>query len=421
MKIVFVLECAGRMTNGTTATCIRFAEELTQRGHQVTIIGCEKDNVDPKIENYVTLDTFHFPVFNKLILKEGFTFVKVQPEKMVDVIKEADVVHIFIPFKLANTARLIAETYGVPVTSAFHLQPDSISSAIHLEWFHPLTNTLYYSFRKYIYDEVPLIHCPSEMISNLLKNKYNYKAETRVISNGLNVDFWHRVDSEKEEQFKDKFVVCMVGRLAKEKRQDVLIKAVKMSKHEKDIQLILCGQGPNKSNLEFLIKKTKLTNEPVFEFKSQEDLRYLLSSIDLYVHCSDAEIEGLSCVEAFSCGAVPVISDSKISATQNFALDENSLFKRANVQDLANKIDYWFEHPEERKALSQKYQELAKSYAIPLQVDKFEEFFEEAIKIKKEGRDPADLKMKLSDKRRRKNIFKRMLKKGAIDKMPEGI
>ena len=42
MKILFVLECANQPTNGTTASCIRFAKELEKKGHEVSIIGCER-------------------------------------------------------------------------------------------------------------------------------------------------------------------------------------------------------------------------------------------------------------------------------------------------------------------------------------------------------------------------------------------
>ena len=42
MKILFALECANQPTNGTTASCIRFAKELEKKGHEVTIIGCDR-------------------------------------------------------------------------------------------------------------------------------------------------------------------------------------------------------------------------------------------------------------------------------------------------------------------------------------------------------------------------------------------
>ena len=42
MKILFVLECANQPSNGTTASCVRFANELEKKGHEVTIIGCDR-------------------------------------------------------------------------------------------------------------------------------------------------------------------------------------------------------------------------------------------------------------------------------------------------------------------------------------------------------------------------------------------
>ena len=71
---------------------------------------------------------------------------------------------------------------------------------------------------------------------------------------------------------------------------------------------------------------------------------------DLYVHTSDAEIEAMSCMEAFACGLVPVIADSPRSATPQFALDERSLFPAGDTDALAERIDWWIEHPAERQA-----------------------------------------------------------------------
>ena len=64
----------------------------------------------------------------------------------------------------------------------------------------------------------------------------------------------------------------------------------------------------------------------------------LLNMCDLYVHAADVEIEAISCLEAISCGLVPVISNCRTSATQQFALYPNSLFKSGDAQDCADKI-----------------------------------------------------------------------------------
>lgn len=408
MNILFVLECTGLMTNGTTASCIRFAEELNKRGHKVTCIGNELKGNEKPTENYVEFKNYNFPIFQSLIQKEGFQFVKIEHDKLYNLIKENDCVHFFLSFKLASVAYLIARSLNKAVTGAFHLQPDTITSAIHMN-FAPLNAIIYKGFKTYLYKKIQYIHCPSKMIEHELR-RHHYNNELRVISNGIN-PFWKKVEAEKE--FKDKFVVTMVGRLADEKRQDTLIKAVKYSKHEKDIKLILCGQGPNKKKYEKLIKKQHFTNEALIKFMTQEELRNFLSTVDLYCHCSDAEIEGLSCVEAFSCGAVPVISNSKLSATSQFALCDESIYKKGDYKDLAKKIDYWFENKDKLASYSLKYQELSKEYALDIQVDKFEKFFSDAIN----NYNPS--KLSLKDKRKIKHIYKILSKKNIVNEMPK--
>ena len=81
----------------------------------------------------------------------------------------------------------------------------------------------------------------------------------------------------------------------------------------------------------------------------------LLRCADLYCHPAEVEIESIACLEAIACGLVPVIADSPKSAAKAFALDEKSLFKNKDAEDMARKIDYWVSHPDERADYSRKY------------------------------------------------------------------
>ena len=117
----------------------------------------------------------------------------------------------------------------------------------------------------------------------------------------------------------------------------------------------------------------------IFGFYSQSDLVNLYNMCDLYVHAADVESEAISCMEAFACGLVPVIANSPISATKQFALDERSLFKHGDAQDLADHIDYWIEHPEEKKELSKKYIESSAKYDFDHCVDMMIGMFNDAI------------------------------------------
>jgi spore maturation protein CgeB len=88
-------------------------------------------------------------------------------------------------------------------------------------------------------------------------------------------------------------------------------------------------------------------------------------------------------LEAITCGLVPVISDSPASATNSFALGPEHLFNHKAPKDLARKIDYWIEHPEEKKQASRKYLDYSKQFAIEGSIDLMEKMFADAIALHK--------------------------------------
>lgn len=124
---------------------------------------------------------------------------------------------------------------------------------------------------------------------------------------------------------------------------EALIRAVARSAHRDDIHLTLLGNGPMKEKLFALAEREGV--DVSFDFLPKERLIRKLQESDLYVHTATVEIE------AIACGLVPVIAESKLSATKQFALDERSLFPDGDVDALAKRIDYWYEHPAERAAM----------------------------------------------------------------------
>lgn len=100
---------------------------------------------------------------------------------------------------------------------------------------------------------------------------------------------------------------------------------------------------------------------------------------DLYVHAADVEIEAIACLEAVASGLVPVIADSPLSATPQFALDHRSLFEAGNVDDLAERIDWWYEHATARHQMARIYAESANQYRLKNSIRKAEQMFAEEI------------------------------------------
>ena len=114
-------------------------------------------------------------------------------------------------------------------------------------------------------------------------------------------------------------------------------------------------------------------------FRPKEELVKVINFCDLYVHPSYAEIESIACVEAITCGLVPVIADSKMSAAKHFALTEHNLYRSGDTDSLARQIDFMIENPQLRNDLRLRYIEYAERFRIEKCIDKMEEMFEDAI------------------------------------------
>ena len=197
-----------------------------------------------------------------------------------------------------------------------------------------------------------------------------------MISNGVDPAFTPE-KKQKPEQYADKFCILSTGRLVKEKCQAELLKAAALSRHADKIQIFLAGDGPQKKKLQKLGQELK--NPPVIAFHSKEELFGIIQYCDLYVHCAYAEIESIACVEAITCGLVPVIADSKMSAAKHFAQNESNLYRAGDPADLAAKIDYMIEHPEVREQQREQYIKYAERFRIEKCIDKMEEMFSDAV------------------------------------------
>ncbi len=371
MKILLVVDQYDEANNGTTISARRFAEGIEKEGHEVHIaaVGEEK-------ERKHTMEEYNLiPGIRKLIHSHGMKFAKPDDEKLREAIKEVDIVHCYTPFILSLHAVKIAKELGVPATTACHVMPEIITSAVRMGKVEKLNKKIHQAFHDVFYKHFNHIHCPSQFIADELR-KNNYTQKLYVISNGIAPEYkYNRI--EKPKHLKDKFVVTMVGRLSREKRQDLIMRAVKRSKYENKIQIMLAGKGPKQKLYERLGRE--LTNQPIISFYNKEDLMHLLSYTDLYIHTSDMEIEGLSCTEAIAMGNVPVISKGPKSATSQFAIVKESTFENGNIYELKDRIEFWYENNKYREKMQKEYALFANNYTLDDSVKELIKMFEEAI------------------------------------------
>jgi 1,2-diacylglycerol 3-alpha-glucosyltransferase len=377
MIITLVIDTFNVNNNGTTISAMRFAATLMSRGHTVRVVACgepvDATGHGPEGPEMFCVPELVVPIASRLAHRQNTVFAKPVREVLIAAIKGADVVHIYQPWPLGRAAERIARRLGVPAIAAFHIQPENVTYNIGLGWFPPAAHFVYVLLRIAFYRRFADIHCPSTFIAAQLRH-HGYRARLHVISNGVDSSF--RPGPARAHDADEPFRVLMVGRFSPEKRQEVLIRAVRRSRYAARIQLHFAGYGPREKRLRRMT--SNLANPAQFGYYSQGELIELIRSCDLYVHASDVEIEGLSCMEAFSCGLVPVISDSRRSATGQFALRPWNLFRSGDPSSLAERIDGWIDDPAALEAASETYARYAKLYSVDRSVKAIERVYARA-------------------------------------------
>jgi glycosyltransferase involved in cell wall biosynthesis/1-acyl-sn-glycerol-3-phosphate acyltransferase len=378
MIVTIVCDVLGEENNGTTIAAMNLIRSLKQKGHEVRVL-CPDQNRKGQ-PGFFVVPKMSLGPLDAYVAKNGVTLARPDRKIIKSALLGADVVHLMTPFSLCVAAGKMAKRMGLPLSAGFHCQAENFTSHLFLMNSRWANHWVYRIFRRNVYRHCDVIHYPTRFICDVFEQETG-PTHHYIISNGVQSAFQKR-DSIRPEEMKDRFVLLFTGRFSKEKSHRVLIEAVAKSRHANAIQLIFAGAGPLKETLMALAKK-RLPVQPIFRFFSREELVNVINYADLYVHPAEIEIEAIACLEALTCGLVPVIADSPRCATRHFALSEKNLFRTNDPVDLAAKIDYWLENPAERQACSAAYLGYAKQFEHSHCMDRMEEMLQDAIRIRR--------------------------------------
>ena len=351
MVITVVCDVLGEENNGTSIAAMNLIRYLKSAGHTVKVL-CADQFREGQEGFFVAPNMSFGKLLDAYVRKVGVTIAKADKDIVRASLEGSDIVHCMLPFSLTMCAIKIAKEMGIPITAGFHMQAQNLTSYIKLNRFKPANKLVYKYIYKHTYQYMDRIHYPTKFIQNEFEKSIKKSTPGVVISNGVH-SYVKKRKVEKPSELKDKIVILSTGRYSREKSQDTLIKAIKHSKYKDKIQLILGGQGQKEKKYKRLAKKLPI--QPIFKLFSRTEIIDVLNYADLYVHPAEIELEGIACLEAICCGKLTIVSDSKLSATKEFVVDDKCIFKNRNPKDLARVIDYWIEHPEEKKITEDKY------------------------------------------------------------------
>ena len=173
-----------------------------------------------------------------------------------------------------------------------------------------------------------------------------YKRETNYIPNGVNRAERRLADiiKEKYDLEKDEYILYL-GRIVPEKGIHYLIDAYMQL--ETDKRLVIAGGASDTDEYYSKLKeKCNGKDNIIFTgFVKGQELEELYSNAYLYVLPSDLEGMPLSLLEAMSYGNCCVVSD--IDECASVVEDRALVFKKSDITDLKEKLEFALEHMDE--------------------------------------------------------------------------
>ncbi|MGM9615906.1 MAG: glycosyltransferase [Oscillospiraceae bacterium] len=360
MIIAIICDVLGKANNGTTIAAKHLINALREKGHTVRVVCPDEEHRGEP--GWYIVPPYNFGPFQKYVKENGVAPARLDRAVLEEAIADADAIHVMLPFALGKAAAQYAAAHGIPLTAGFHCQAENITGHILLKDRRGVNRLVYRILYRRLYRYCDCIHYPTQFICDTFEAVVG-PTPHRIISNGVSREF--TPGPSRQHTANGGFTVLFIGRYSPEKSHDVLIDAVSRSRHKEEIQLVFAGAGPRRQKLLRRARRRGIPT-PVMRFFDRKELIDVIRSADLYVHPAEIEIEAISCLEAIACGKVPLIADSPRSATRYFALSEQNLFRVNDPADLAAKMDWWLEHPEEREACSAQY----RNYALRFDFDR---------------------------------------------------
>lgn len=244
----------------------------------------------------------------------------------------------------------------------------------------PYKNFVLKSIIKLILNKASCIVAISTRIKNVIQNFYNIKKDISVINWGINLTKPKpntKLDRCKLGLTDKDFVIISIGRLVKRKGFEFLIEAMNKIQNP-NIKLLLVGDGPEKKQIQQLIKKYNLDNRVKLLGKVSTEEKYkLLLLSEIFVLPSLHEGFGIVILEAMSVG-LPVIVTNNGGQT-DIVLDgiNGFLIPICNAEKIAEKILQLYLNPQLREKMSLNNIDRIKNFSIENTCNKYNFLFQQ--------------------------------------------
>ena len=379
MRIGIFTESYEPIVNGVSVCVSTLRDELTRRGHDVFAFAPAYGGFVDELDSVFRLPSRHTP------LMRDYPFPIPYAPKMQRKFASLnlDIVHTQTPFLLGVLGARWAKQCGVPLVSTNHTL---YTEYVHYAPIRPkvLTKAFLIWLMKWYYTGCSAVVVPSVPVEEILRS-YGIKTRIEIIKTGI--DCIKPLASDERDRLRlqygvkeSDFLLLYVGRIAREKNLQMLLRAYKkVASEHANIRLLLVGGGPALGETKRFASGLGITDRLEFlGMLPRQDIAPIYCAADAFAFPSTTETQGIAICEALSAG-LPVVAVNAGGIPENIQQGIDGFLTQDNADEFAERISYLLMHENERKEMSERAKVNACGFSTGRMVNEFEQFYASVI------------------------------------------
>ncbi|MBI1794715.1 MAG: glycosyltransferase [Chloroflexi bacterium] len=373
--------------NGQAIFTVNLAEGLAKQGHEVVAVyPSEQGKAYSRTRNGVRLETVSS--FSLSFLHPD-SFVPLPSIKRVRQILDdfqPDIVHIQDHYPTCRSVVIESKKRKLKIVGTNHFMPENLAPYIPgLSKIKPLYNRLLWNWMLEVYNRVDVVTTQSRVAADIVRAQ-GLRVPVFPASCGIDLNQFRPDPSVDRLACRARYgldpgrtIFLFVGRVDKEKRLDVLLRAFQYLKRD-DIQLAIAGSGAELNELQALAKKLNLGERVRFTGFIHENLHVLLNSADIFTMPSEAELLSIASLEAMACGR-PVLLADAVALPELVTQGVNGyLFKPGDSKDAAHFMELLADQSERWDEMGRAGVEKAQYHSLENTIKRYEALYKDALK-----------------------------------------
>lgn len=391
MNVVIASQNYFQHNNGQAVFARHLAKGLAALGHAVLCL-TPSDRGEP----YRTDDgALHVAALSSIALRPFFPDVRVSfwadrsVGRLLDQF-QPDLIHIQDHFPLCRAVVRQALARSIPIVGTNHFLPENILPYIPLIGGRAAArraaeHILWRQVRQ-VYSKLDAVAAPSKTAASILESQAGLSS-VAPISCGVDVQAWHADPAVEPSAARAVFGlpeqgigVLYLGRVDREKRVDVLVKAM-AGLERSDVWLAIAGSGTEVKTLKQLARRTKASQAVFFlGFIAEEALPVLFRAADIFAMPSEAELLSIATLQAMAAG-LPVLAANARALPELVEHGVNGyLFKPGDAADAAARLKELACNEELRCRMGRASRERALAHDLPNTIAAYEELYAGVLK-----------------------------------------